>query len=75
LNYSTFLLLVRLALGVISADMERKLLVALQLDDAHHLIERCASGPTRGFEPPATFGTTKTPETLLVNPHQLPAHS
>jgi hypothetical protein len=54
--------------------MGHKLLVALQLEDAHHFIERCASGPTSGCEPPATFGTTKTPETLLVNPHQLPAH-
>jgi len=74
LKYSTFLLLVRLALGVISANMGYKLLVALQLEDAHHFIERCASGPTSGCEPPPTFGTTKTPETLLVNPHQLPAH-
>jgi hypothetical protein len=27
-----------------------------------------------GFEPPATFGATKTPKTLLLNPYQLPAH-
>lgn len=64
----------QVALGVISANMGCKLLVALQLEDAHHLIERCASGPTRGFEPPATFGTAKAPKTLLLNPHQLPAH-
>ena len=51
-----------------------KLLVAPQLEDAHQLIERCGSGHTRGFEPPATFGTTKTPKTLLFNPHQCPAH-
>ncbi len=52
-----------------------KLLVALRLEGAHHFIERCASGRSRGFEPPATFGTTKTPKTLLFNPHQFPAHS
>ena len=75
LNSSTFWLVVRFALGVISADMACKFLVALHLEDAHHFIERCADGPTSGFEPPATFGTTKTPETLLVNPYQLPAHS
>jgi hypothetical protein len=26
------------------------------------------------LEPPATFGATKTPKTLLLNPYQLPAH-
>ena len=54
--------------------MHCKRFVALQLEVAHHFIERCAGGPTGGFEPPATFGTTKTPKTLLVNPYQLPAH-
>ena len=28
----------------------------------------------RGFEPPATFGATKTPKTRLFNPNQCPAH-
>jgi hypothetical protein len=60
--------------GVIGADMGCKLFVALQLEVAHHFIERCAGGCTRRFEPPATCGTTKTPKTLLLNPHQLPAH-
>ncbi len=73
LTYSAFLLLV-LALGVFNANMGCELPVALQLEDAHHVIERLASGRTRGFEPPATFGTTKTPKTLLFNPHQFPAH-
>ena len=59
---------------VIGANMRCKLFVALQLEVAHHFVERCASGPTRGFEPPATFGTPKTPKTLLFNPHEIPAH-
>ena len=65
------------ALGswVIGANMQCKLFVALQLEVAHHFIERCAGGRTRRFEPPATFGATKTPKTRLFNPHQFPAHS
>jgi len=51
-----------------------KLFVALQLDVAHQFIERFAGGRTRGFEPPATFGATKTPKALLLNPYQVPAH-
>ena len=51
-----------------------KLFVALQLEVPHHFIERFAGGRTRGFEPPATFGATKTLKTLLLNPYQLPAH-
>jgi hypothetical protein len=54
--------------------MQRELVVALQLEVAHHLIERCAGGWTRRLEPPATFGATKTAKTLLLNPYQLPAH-
>jgi hypothetical protein len=54
--------------------MQREFLVALQLEVAHHLIERSAAGRTRRLEPPATFGATKTPKTLLLNPYQLPAH-
>jgi hypothetical protein len=60
--------------GVIGANMGCKLFVALQLEVAHHFIERCAGGPTGRFEAPATLGATKTPKTLLLNPHQLPAH-
>jgi hypothetical protein len=51
-----------------------KLFVALQLEVAHHFIERCALGRTRGFEPPGTLGTTKTPKTRLLKPYHLPAH-
>jgi len=51
-----------------------KLFVALQLEVTHQFIERFAGGRMRGFEPPATFGATKTLKTLLLNPHQLPAH-
>jgi len=54
--------------------MGRKLLIALQLEVVHHFIERLAGGLTGGFEPPATFGTSKTLKTLLFNPCQLPAH-
>jgi hypothetical protein len=54
--------------------MGGKLLVALQLEVVHHFIERRAGGPIGGFEPPATFGTSKTLKTLLFNPYQLPAH-
>jgi hypothetical protein len=64
------------ALGswVIGANMQRKLFVALQLEVAHHFVERGAGRRTRRFEAPATFGATKPPKTLLVNPHQFPAH-
>jgi hypothetical protein len=64
------------ALGswVIGATMQCKLFVALQLEVAHHFIERCAGGRSRRSAPPATFGATKTPKTLLFNPHQFPAH-
>ena len=64
------------ALGsrVVGANMRRKFVVALQLKVAHHFIERRAGGTTGGFEPPVTFGATKTPKTLQLNPYQLPAH-
>ncbi len=61
-------------LGVIGANMGRKLFVALQLEVSHHFVERRAGQRFSRFEPPATFRTTKTPKTLLLNPHQLPAH-
>jgi hypothetical protein len=60
---------------VIGANMRRKLFVALQLEVAHHFIERWADDRARSFEPPATLGATKTPKMLLLNPYQLPAHS
>jgi hypothetical protein len=60
--------------GVIGANMGCKRFVALQLEVAHHFIERCAGGRTRRSEPPATFRATKTPKTRLLNPYQLPAH-
>jgi len=47
---------------VIGANMQRKLFVALQLEVAHHFIERCAGDRARSFEPPATLGATKTPK-------------
>ena len=59
---------------VIGANMQRERFVALQLEVAHHFIERSAAGRTRRLEPPTTFGATKTPKTLLLNPYQLPAH-
>ena len=61
-------------LGVIGANMGRKLFVALQLEVSHHFIERRAGRRSSRLEPPATFRTTKTPKTLLLNPNQLPAH-
>src|ERR1700694_4981946 len=63
-----------LASWVIGANMECKLFVALQLEVAHHFIERCAGQRTRRFEPPVTFGATKTAKMPLLNPYQLPAH-
>jgi hypothetical protein len=54
--------------------MQYKLSVALQLEVAHHFIERCAGERSMRFEPPATFGATKTLKTLLLNPYQSPAH-
>jgi hypothetical protein len=70
LNYSEFVLL---AMGVIGTNMGCKLFV-IQLEVAHHLIERCAGRGVSRFEPPATFGATKTPKTRLLNPYQLPSH-
>jgi hypothetical protein len=61
-------------LGVIGANMGCKLFVALRLEVAHHFIEGTAGWRSRSFKPPATFGTTETPKTLLLNPHQLPPH-
>src|SRR5260370_19520266 len=54
--------------------MQFKPSVRLHLEVAHHFIERCAGERSRRFEPPATFGATKTPKTRLLNPHQLSAH-
>lgn len=59
---------------VIGADVQPKLFVALRLELAQHFIERCAGGRPRWFEAPATFRTTKTSKTLLLNPYQLAAH-
>jgi hypothetical protein len=73
-NYSAFLLLVLLTLGVIGANMQCKLPVALQLEVAHHFIEGFASRRARSVEDPATLGATKTPKTPLFNPYQLPTH-
>ena len=63
-----------LAPWVIGANMQRKLFVALQLEVVHHFIERCAGGRSSRIEPPATCRASKTPKTLLFNPHQFPAH-
>jgi hypothetical protein len=60
--------------SMIGANMGFKLFVALQLEVAHHFSERFAFRSTGRFEPPSTFGATKTPKTLPVNPYQLPAH-
>jgi hypothetical protein len=60
--------------SVIGANMGFKFFVALQLEDAHHFVERFAFNGIGGFEPPPTFGAPKTPKTLQLNPYQLPAH-
>jgi hypothetical protein len=60
--------------SVIGANVGFELLVALQLEVAHHFIERFAFRSTGGFEPPCTVGATKTSKTLPLNPYQLPAH-
>lgn len=59
---------------VIGANMQCKFSVALQLEVAHHFVERCAGERAGRFEPPATFGATKTLKTLLLNPYQFSAH-
>jgi len=59
---------------VIGANMQRKLLVALQFKVPHRFIEGFASGRARRIEDPGAFGATPTPKTLLFNPYQLPAH-
>src|SRR5271167_4422693 len=60
--------------GVVGANMGCKLSVALQLEGAHHFLERCARRRTRRLEPPPTFGATKSPKQLLLNPYQFPTH-
>jgi hypothetical protein len=59
---------------VIRASMRGKLFVALQLEVLHHFIKRITSGRARRVKHPSTFGATKTPKTLLYNPHQFSAH-
>jgi hypothetical protein len=59
--------------SVIDANMGFKLFVALQLEVARHFIERFALRSTRRFEPPSTFGATKTPKTWQLDPYQRPA--
>jgi hypothetical protein len=54
--------------------MQYELLVTLQLELAHHFIERCPAKRAPRFEPPPTLGTTKAAEILLLDPYQLPAH-
>jgi hypothetical protein len=60
--------------GVISANMGHKFLVPLQLEVAQHFVEGSTGGRSRRFEPPAAFGTAKTPKTLPINPNHFPAH-
>jgi hypothetical protein len=60
--------------GGLGANVGLKLFVALQLEVADHFIERFAFRGAGGFEAPFTFGATKTPKTLPLNPYQLPAH-
>jgi hypothetical protein len=71
LKYSEFVVV---ALGVIGANVEGKLFVALQLEVAHHFVEGWADGRTRRLELPATFGTSKTAKMRLLNPYQPPVH-
>jgi hypothetical protein len=59
---------------MIGAHMGFKFYVALQLEVAHHFIERCAGSRTRTFEPPPTLRATETSKALLLNPYQFPAH-
>jgi hypothetical protein len=60
--------------GVIGANMGFEFFVALQCEDVDHFIERLAFRSTGRFEPPSTFGATKTAEMLQFDPYQLPAH-
>jgi len=75
-HFELFSVFVSRALGswVIGANMGCKPFVALQLKVPHHFIERVAGGRARRLESPATFGATKTPKALLVDPYQLPTH-
>jgi len=63
-----------LASWMIGANVQAERFVALQLEGAHHFIERRACGRTRGFEQPSTFGATKAPKTRLLNPYQFLVH-
>src|SRR5580698_2320471 len=63
-----------LASRVVGASMKAKFLVALQLKIPHHFIKRCAGRRPRSLEPPAAFGTTKTPKILCFYPNQLATH-
>jgi hypothetical protein len=56
---------------VIDANMQRKLLIALQLKVPLRFIERLASEPVRGVEDPSAFGATPTPKTFMFDPYEL----
>jgi hypothetical protein len=63
-----------MASWVIGANVKGKRFVALQLEVAHHFIERWAGRRARRLEPPATFRTAKTAKMRLIDPHELPIH-
>jgi hypothetical protein len=56
---------------VIGANMQRKLLVALQLKVPRRFMERFASGRARRVEDPGAFGATPTPKTVMFDPYKL----
>jgi len=62
----------RVAFGswMIGANMQPKLLVALQPEVPHRFAQRFASGRARRVEDPGALGTTPTPKTVMFDPYQ-----
>ena len=56
---------------VLGANMGRKLLVALRLEDLLHLGERFAAECIRRAEHPGIFGETRTLKTVMFDPYEL----
>ena len=55
----------------IGANMQLKLLVALQLEVPLRFIQRLASGRARRVEDPGAFGATPTAKTVMFDPYEL----
>jgi hypothetical protein len=55
--------------GVFSADVQRKLVVALQFEVPHHFIKGVTLGRSRGIEDPCAPRAPVTPKTAFLDPN------